>query len=257
MGRTLVTPVVRTVPRDWETQLAELSPRSEQTSWLKLIWEEGYPWEPVERWIIYEMMPAHTVDREILDQLERERPPQGYYDAALEEYVPEDGWLITTRAWKLFQQYRCWGRPFWVIQGTKGGNKRWFNATEKKLLQHVGLPSDPPAPGDLPYAPFDNRVVEQLVKLDLLRDVNGQVRAHLGKKKILTLAGFRRQEEDNARDFRLMLLGWLTEQMGEQGEDLTRAMQALDAPRRDIDVKQLEAAQDASEQTFIETGRAG
>lgn len=257
MARPLVNPVQRTVPRDWHQQLAALWPRSDQTSWPLLIWEAGYPWEPVERWIIYEMHPAHTVDREVLAQLERATPPQGSYDHVLEQYVPEDGCLITTRAWKLFQEYRCWGRPFWVIQGSKGGHKRWFSESEKRLLKHYGLPSEPAAPGDLPYAPFDNRVIDKLAQHDLLRDLNGRVRAHLGTKKILTLAGFRRREDENAREFRKVLLGWLSDQIAEIAPDVTSSLLALDAPRRDIDVNALEARQEADDASFIETGRPG
>lgn len=257
MTRTLVNPVMRTVPRDWQTQLAELWPRSEQTSWPRLRWEPGYPWEPVERWIIDEMIPADAVIPDVLEQLQRATPPQGHWDAALDEYIRQDDSIITTTAWKLFRETGCWARPFWVIQGKHGGHKRWFSESEKKLLRYAGLPSDPPAPGDLPYAPFDTRVLKQLAQHDLLRDLNGKVRAHLGKKKILTLAGYRRQEDENARDFRKMLLGWLSSQLPEQGAELTRAMQTLDAPRRDLDVKLLEEASEQAEQTFVETGRAG
>lgn len=257
MARVLKRPHRRDVPRDWETQLAELAPRSDQTTWLKLIWEEGYPWEHVERFMIYEMIPAHAVDMEIREQLERDTPPQGYWDSVLEEFIPEDGCLITKRAHRLYKEFQCWGRPWWVIQGTKGGHKRWFNETEKKLLKLAGLRQEPPAPGDLEYAPFDERVVTQLVKHDLLRNEQGRVQSTLGQRQILTLSGFRRKEDDEARTFRKLLLDWLSDQVSEVSDDLTNSLMKLDAPRRDVDERRIEAAQEASEQTFIETGRVG
>lgn len=252
---TLHRPYRRDVPRDWETQLAELAPRSDQTTWLKLIWEEGYPWERVERFIIYEMIPAHAVDAEILAQLQRATPPQGRYDAVLEEFIPEDGCMITKRAWRLYQEFQCWGRPYWVIQGSRGGHKRWFNNTERQMLKLAGLPQDPPAPGDLDYAPFDERVVTQLVKHDLLRDEQGRIRAALGKRKIQTLVGFRGKEEADAQTFRKLLLDWLGDQVAEVAPDAHRALLQMDAPRKDVDVVRVEEAMERAEQTFIETGR--
>lgn len=255
MARVLVAPVQRTVPRDWATQLAELYPRSEQISWPRLRWEPGYPWEVVERWMIDEMIPPHAVMPDVLEQLQSPTPPQGHWDAVLDEYVHDDDSIITTTAWKLFRETGCWARPFWVIQGTKGGHKRWFSESEKKLLRLHGLPSDPAAPGDLPYAPFDNRVIQKLTQHDLLRDVNGQVRAHLGTKRILTLAGYRRREDENARDFRKLLLGWLYEQIEDVAADVTTSLLALDAPRRDHDLTS--GTLEAAESSFIETGRPG
>jgi hypothetical protein len=257
MTRVLVNPVQRTVPKEWQRQLSELWPRSEEISWPLLIWEAGYPWEPVNRWMIYEMLPPHAVLPDILEQLMDAAPPKGHWDAVLDEYIHEDDKTITTRAWHLWREYQCWGRPLWVIQGKNGGHKRWFNPTEKKLLQLAGLPSEPAAPGDLPYAPFDNRVIAKLVQHDLLRDMSGVVRSALGKKKILTLAGTRRAEDDAARDFRKKLLAWLYEQIEEVAGDVTTSLLALDAPRRDLDTSKLQAALERDEEAFITAGRPG
>jgi hypothetical protein len=68
---TLATPHRRLVPPEWERQLAELSPPTNRFSWLKLVWEPGRPDAVIERFIVYQMVPAHAVQTEILDQLQR------------------------------------------------------------------------------------------------------------------------------------------------------------------------------------------
>jgi hypothetical protein len=254
MSRALRRPYRRDIPRDWETELAELSPRSEQTSWLKLIFEEGYPWEPVERFMIYEMIPAHAVDPEILSWLQRDTPPQGYWDSVLDEFVPEEGCMITKRAHRLYQEFQCWGRPWWVIQGTKGGHKRWFSESDKKLLKLAGLPQEPPAPGDLDYAPFDSRVVTQLVKHDLLRDEQGRIRQGMEDRQ--GIVGYRAREAKDAKQFRTLLLDWLSEQVAEIAPDAHKALLKMDAPRSTADPKAREAAMEAADERFIEHGRA-
>lgn len=242
------------VPRDWETQLAETWPRHENQTWPKLIWEPGRPWEtPVDRWFIYEMIPECAIDPGILEQLQDLSPPQGYWSEEAGEFI-SDGSTITTRAWHLYRETGCWGRPLWVIQGTKGGHKRWFSKTEQQLLKLAGLPTTPPVPGDLPYAPFDNRVVEALMKHDALRDEQGKIRSGLN----LTIGGFRARQEAEARLFRVKLLAWLEDQISEMDpERITKSLQVLDAPRSQHDPKEIEAAEDAAKHNFIETGRIG
>lgn len=56
-----------------------------------------------------------------------------------------------------------------MIQGEQGGHKRWFNQAEQKALRYHGLPSDPPIPGSLPYAPFSPLVLEKVMRYDRLR----------------------------------------------------------------------------------------
>jgi hypothetical protein len=201
----------RLVPPEWERQLAELSPQTNRFSWLKLVWEPGRPDAVIERFIVYQMIPAHAVQTEILEQLQRDLPPQGYYDDVLKEYVDEENCLITTRAWQLYRETQCWGRPYWVIQGTKGGHKRWFSETERKMLKVAGLPCDPPNPGELPYAEFDQRTLAALSQLDMLKGVHGTLR----RQKALSPEGYAARAEAEERVLRERLLSWLTDQVAE------------------------------------------
>ena len=47
----------RAVPPEWAAQLARLTPVSERVPWLMLVWMPGELWDPVQRWVLYEMFP--------------------------------------------------------------------------------------------------------------------------------------------------------------------------------------------------------
>jgi hypothetical protein len=244
----------RIVPVEWEAQLAGFSPRTNTSKWLKLIWEQGYPWEPVNRWIIYEMIPGDAIPLEILDELEDPDPPSArgnYYDKVLGHFVNNPQILITERAWNLFKQFGCWGRPYWIIQGKSGGHKKWLSNSEKSLLKLAGLPTDTAAPGDLPYADFDSRVMAQLRKQEQLSHTHGRLK----RTKQIDQETYRAVEDANEKQFRRELVKWLKEQVAEIADDVTKSLIALDAPRGDFDVRRAEAMQEAAEENFIETGK--
>jgi hypothetical protein len=251
-------PQMREVPREWEQQLAEISPPTNRFTYLKLIWEQGYPWEVCERYFVYQMMPARMMTSPfhagILEQLERALPPQGYYDHTLGQYVEEANCLITTRAWKLYRETGCWGKPYWVIQGDKGGHKRWFTQVEKKFLRLVGLPDEPPEPGELPYAPFDDRVLAKLREHDVLQGDQSNLR----RSQSLTHGFQSARTELLERELRQKLTAWLKDQAREIGPEYDDGLAAIDAPRQLIGREEQiaeERAAEIAEENYIETGQ--
>lgn len=70
------------------------------------------------------------------------------------------------------------------------------------MLELAGLPTEPPAPGALPFAQFDERVVRQVMKWDRLRKGYASLRA----------AG-RQVEKSEAQAFRAELLRFLSDQV--------------------------------------------
>ena len=183
----------------WNRALARIAPRSEHLNWLHVDWFAGDPWDPVERWVVYEMTPWNTLaaqrelaqrfgfEDEIVADLTGPNPrTKGHYDRALRRYVcdaPEPP-LIDRRQWVLFQQFRCLAQPLWIIQGSRGGHKRHFTPSELRYLRTRGYPlKAAPAPGELPYAEFDERVVTQLAKMDRLRQWD---RAKSWRKRTMT-----------------------------------------------------------------------
>lgn len=251
MAKTLRKLYLRAVPEEWERQLAEISPPNPRFSWLKLIWEPGDPWDkPVERYIIYQMVPFHAIPADILAELQGPSPrKRNYYDSVLERFVRDPDCLITLQAWELFRTTKCWGRPWWVIQGDKGGHKRYFSHTEKKLLRLMKLPVNPPIPGDLPYAEFDNRVIRQILLHDNLRHAQG------GILSVRNGPAGRAATAEKEKEFRIALMKWLKDQAEMVAPDIHRSLVALDAPRRrgGPDYERLDAEM---EENYVETGSA-
>ena len=50
----------RPVPDRWAEDLAQLAPKNDLRPWLLLAWLSGDPWEPVQRWCVYEMVPLRV-----------------------------------------------------------------------------------------------------------------------------------------------------------------------------------------------------
>ena len=251
----------RAVPEQWERELAEISPPTNRWKWLKLYWEEGHPWEPVERYIIGEMVPASSMNAPfmaaILEQLQDPAPPSGhgnYFDTAAGVFVRNEDCMITERAWHCYRETGCWQRPYWVIQGTKGGHKRWFTPVEQRLLRFMGLPTDPPAPGDLPYAEWDERVKNNLAMMDMMRGVQGEMK----RRQAIAAGSSLSQESEKEKEveFRAMLVKWLAEQVDEIAPDVHRGLVDSGAARIHNDQAAREKVWEQAEEDFVQTGNS-
>ncbi|OQW37059.1 MAG: hypothetical protein A4C66_03235 [Nitrospira sp. HN-bin3] len=158
----------------WREQLAQVSPRHDHLSYLWLRWEPGDPWQPVERWVIWQMLPEtithnpkHPYYLAILAELNGPHPRStGRYDAEEQRWVHGPCRLIDLGTWETFRETGRFGRRWWVIQGTKGGHRYRLSEAERVVWRTLTGTDDTPAPGDLPYAPFDNRVLDQIRGLD-------------------------------------------------------------------------------------------
>jgi hypothetical protein len=168
--------------------LAELAPKSELMPWLHLYWEPGETWCPVERFVLANMVPKAVLRAEhnfyklvtgethenasLYSELEDMNPRTGgHYDEILQKYVHSESRLppsITQRQWLLYREHGAHALPAWIIQGTKGGHKRHFNEMEQLVLKQKGRPFSAPAPGSLPFAHPDLRMVEAMRKVDQL-----------------------------------------------------------------------------------------
>lgn len=173
----------------WQATLDRVVPPMEgYVSHLRLVWEPGDAWDPVERWYLYDCTPRRVfeeaatkrrimgvpeydnADAILIRDLDGPSPREdGYYDRVLGEFIHTRERECTLQQWRLWHQHGVYGIPWWVIQGTTGGHKRWFAQAEKKALKYAHLPDEPPAPGTLPYAPFDERVLEKVLAYDRLR----------------------------------------------------------------------------------------
>lgn len=182
-------PVAPETVAAWQDQLDRAVPRYPgYVSHLRLVWEAGDPWDPVERWYLYDCTPRRifeesatkrrimgvpeydNADAILIRDLDGPSPREdGYYDRVLQQFIHTRERECTLTQWRLWQQHGVYGIPWWVIQGVKGGHKRWFATDEKKALRYAKLPDEPPVPGSLPYAPFDQRVLDRVLTYDRLR----------------------------------------------------------------------------------------
>jgi hypothetical protein len=249
----------REPPAEWVRRLREISPISDQHSWLELLWHED-----AERWMCYEMVPRWAIPVDLMAEFQGPDPDTiptlKRFDPRTNELVAEvrETW-ITPRQWRLYQQYQCWARPCWVIQGTKGGHLYAYDEATKELCKAVQLPMEPPRAGlaeedetkRLPYAPFDERVVVQLIRLNKLTEMKGDLQAFRTR---YTGDGFKRFRSEYKKKARAEYIRFLESQMEEAAEhfvDAYRTGELADAPVSDVD---WEKADDELTAAFIETG---
>lgn len=160
----------------WRQELAQVSPPLDQLSYLHLRWEPGDPWNPVERWVLWHMLPIERTNPDILKELQGPHPRStghACYDEGpclcefkANRWIDGQCKLIDLGTWELFRETGRYGRRWWVVQGSKGGHRYRLTEAERQVWKTLTMTDDTPAPGDLPYAPFDQRVLNQVKGLD-------------------------------------------------------------------------------------------
>jgi hypothetical protein len=110
-------------------------------SWLTVHWAPGRPEAPMQRWVLFECVPAFAV------------VPNAWLNGLLER-LKRDPWSQAMHAWAMryWLEHRALPTPFWVLQGPFGGHKYRYTNEESELAEFQGLPGDAPPIGALPYA---------------------------------------------------------------------------------------------------------
>lgn len=218
----------------WQKALDDLHPRSELISWLVLGWCAGTPIDPVQRWVIYEATPAKMVSPFFLEDLaDLLNTPRNELDSEQRRIVDY---------WKAEQALL---QPFWVIQGKLGGHKYRFSKDERKYLRLEGKPSDPPLPGDLPYADFDERTLTQVLAWNLLRKGH----ANLKNGRLL-------ERKKAGEEWRKHLLKWLNNQIIEPSREAIQGRSIDDVPTLKHGENLTIAEElDESDERFVATGQ--
>lgn len=238
----------REVPPAFAARLSDVFPRVGRLPWLKARWEAGDPWQPIGRWVIWSLVDVSVFDEEfasvLLPELQGPSPrSEGHYCAdgwcQCPTFVVGAGGVFETRekpncwvggltqtidyeTWKVFQETGCYGRRFWIVQGSKGGVPRSYDGVERQIARMAGLPDAPPAIGDLPYAPLDERVIKQLVARDRLRDAKG-----IASERLTTSKHWQAEDEARARAAAAQVYEWLGERVAESADEAAHAMKQL------------------------------
>jgi hypothetical protein len=265
----------REPPSDWVDRLAQLSPPTTAHSYLALIWEPGDPWIPAQRWTIQQMLQPWMVERELLQELRGPNPrKEGHMCTSIPTHAwpvrPRPGYrpcvcrhkteawrggpcsMITLSQWKTFQRTGLVARPFWTIQGTTGGHRDSFSHQEQLMLEHVGFPTETPALGALPYAPFDERVAAQLPRFNRLWKLGVTLERFAQLMSRDGIGQFKKAEEKQVRQ---QLLHEVEDEMREVA-DLFIA--AADKGEMDHQAKteiDYERLADLNDEHFVETGQ--
>lgn len=178
----------QSAPQAWVDRLAQVV-RPEGGSWLVLRWEPGEPWWPIERWAIWQVRPralTALLYPEHLKELDGRNPRRtghacfpGWCDCRAHKRrwtrPGGDAAYIDYWQWQFYHETGgpdgggLFGTRWWVIQGEDGGHRWNLSQGEMELRQLRGLPIQTPLAGTLPYAPFDERVIGQVVQEDRMR----------------------------------------------------------------------------------------
>ena len=233
----------------WIEELGRLAPRTEYGhDWLMLRWEPGDPWDPVERWMVWQMTPAPRVSKPMLDWLHGPNPRDfGYYDSVKRRFISRYEGMISYQQWDVFRQHKALGRPLWVVQGRGGGHKRRFSDLEGALLEARGKPGDAPAPGLLPYAEPDRRTWKRLHDMDLVIEY-GDLLTKVSNPDIQAILDER--EKTQLRKVAQELSQWLDDSMSE-ALDLTYSEASTLNSLADSDTPPLE--RDQVEPGFVDS----
>ena len=250
----------------WQEELDQLAPRSGESHWLKIHWFAGWDYEPVQRWRIFEMIPApyRGVPAEIMEDLRGfspRHPENGKWTTpgfqVLQEEQDTKRWYswssVDFDQWTMFQETQCFAIPVWIIQGDKGGHRWRLSTTEIGVLEEGGIESpELPLPGDLPYADYDRRTFIQLAEFDKLRKWN-QSTSWDDRGMTKTVAGLwvRGERVAAEQEYNKRLMKHLEGQIENAVEDMSR--QGLpgfsDLPPGDRNYNRNE---DAEDQAFVE-----
>jgi hypothetical protein len=163
----------------WYRMLEALAPRQDRLAHLTVVWEAGVPADPVQRWVIYECVPALAVP-DLLARLwdeglctcphEAQVVHRGSCPRCRRPWLPARRWIYGYAA-----RTGTIPQPCWIVQGARGGHAASYSRVDRGWSRLAGLPEIPPAPGSRSYAPFDERVMERLWAVDRLRRHEGSL----------------------------------------------------------------------------------
>lgn len=216
----------------WYRAVQEIAPPNESLTWLHLAWEPGDPWEPVERWCIWQMRPRRLIALDTWLQLEGPHPrSQGHYCAVghCECAIKYNAWkggaaaTIDRMQWELYHAdgptKGCYGTRWWIVQGHGGGNLRRFTTIQSKIARIQGGEGDPPVPGALCYAPVDQRVLDAIAQRDRMRTYGLMTDFALRNSDQLDA-----EEKEGARLAKRELQAWIGTQIREVVSEGGRAL---------------------------------
>lgn len=216
----------------WQQALDAIAPPHPLKSRLVVRWHPGrafipdgaaaFVWQPIERWVVWELIPTAQMSprfpavMRMLGQEEDGGAPRRALNG-VHGGLELDRGFVDRAQWALYRETGQYGRMAWIVQGTRGGHQRVFSEPQRLGLARRGLPEEPPYPGELPYADFDGRVLQQLA----LRQ-RSLVWTAISEKADRIWHNLDHEEQAQALDARRALVDWSEEQMYDVLDSSTR-----------------------------------
>lgn len=157
---------------EWQAELDRIAPPSPKLSFLHCYYEVGYAWEPVDRWMIGQVIPSLSIATSVRELLDGPNPADhGHFE---QDDYGHPRWVtdlpgVSRRQWRFYQDTGNYLRPYWVVQGSNGGHRYQWNFAERRIIAMNGGNPEAPYPGQLPYAVPDRRTFAEIGKADMLR----------------------------------------------------------------------------------------
>lgn len=240
MARPVVTPTF-TVPTlfgyappvsadtiaDWQAQLDHEFYKGPRGTRLLIRWESSEPWQTLDRFMLWIAQDPRYVATEpwIVKALNGPSPrSRGHYCAdgyclcaeKANRWVGGATKKIDTMTWRIYRETGLYAWRWWVIQGHRGGHRyQWEQGELAAVVANMkGLGNQPPMVGDLPYAPFDARVI---------RAVRAEHKAHRAAQALKELRyrkdGLAIEEKEQAQAVAKALWDWTGDQASQLWND--------------------------------------
>lgn len=232
-------PVGADVLARWQADLETVVPRNDRVPWLLIWWEPGIEYEPVGRWELREVHPRSAcewVPEGVMDALQGPNPRTvGIWHTGadgIKRWISDS--LVSLSQWQVYRATGCYSSRWWIIQGEHGGHRLAWGPVERAFWQAQGRPeAELPAPGALPYAPYDARVKEQVIRADRMRQWKQALAWDERAKTKHEAARFVREHREGLkRQLNATMLAFMDEQIKAAVADVSRAalQQFQDAP---------------------------
>lgn len=217
-------PVSDATIAEWQRELDREYYRGPKGARLLVRWEASEPWQVLDRFLLWIAVDPQYVEIEpwvrkaLLGPSPRSR---GHYCAPgyclCDE--PRNRWVggatrfIDSQTWRIYRETGLYATRWWVIQGQRGGHRyRWEQEELAAVVAHMkGLGGQPPAIGDLPYAPFDMRVIRAVRAEHQAARATRALKAMQYRKQDMAI-----EERDQAEAVAKALWDWT----GQQAEEL-------------------------------------
>lgn len=227
----------RTPRPEWQEELDRLAPPAASVSSLRITWLPGDHWDPIERWVIWQVYPEGIVPHIAREALHGPHPrSQGHAcfpringkkgcdcGAFPPWYTWKHRWTggppsaagVSKWTYELYQATGRFHRLYWIVQGGFGGHRYKYTPQESRVSVLHGGPEQPPAPGELPYAEPDHRTFARIGAAD-------QLRRWRGVKDFTARDGrdLDRLEAAQSDAYQEQLWAWLDGQLGEPADKL-------------------------------------